>query len=365
LTGEDLTPMAVYFVYRSDALRRPSERHSRRFDDDAVLDWFRRIWRPIADLEEAHQYAQEILGVSVPYAGQVFTRIAEGGARPPASVEEVREVFDQTGHFTVARQPAEEHAFQALASDGDVDSVLYVFDDAFVGRHPDLTAFLLSDGPLPDAPGLPGGAWRSSHPAVEELEPVVRGSAEGRVYSLCNFRQDELHYTELSAADVDLLVGLRLPGLCRWLMSEAAAGVEPWAYLLSDLREALLTADLAEDEQEAAFVGAIREGPDDEATWRAYADWLMERGEPSPGARLLRLALARLRVGAGADPSRNVVRVGEHVAQCCLHGGEGDYLEWFCFDDLWGAAHPVLADALIRYASRWDVLSTGDETRQE
>jgi uncharacterized protein (TIGR02996 family) len=194
---------------------------------------------------------------------------------------------------------------------------------------------------------------------------VLRGHGAGRAYSFANVRDDSLRYTDLSARDVDLLAGLRLPELCRCLMSEPAAGIEDWAYCLNDVRQALLTADLTQDEQESAFLGALREEPADEVSWRAYADWLMERGEPSPGVRLLRLALAGLRFDHGSDPTRNVVHVGEHVAQCRLHDGGQTWLEWFVFDDVWGGAHPILADAAIRYASRWDVLSPDNEGPQD
>jgi hypothetical protein len=32
------------------------------------------------------------------------------------------------------------------------------------------------------------------------------------------------------------------------------------------------------------------------------------------------------------------------------------YHQWYLFDDLWASAHPDLANAILRYASRWDVL---------
>ena len=33
------------------------------------------------------------------------------------------------------------------------------------------------------------------------------------------------------------------------------------------------------------------------------------------------------------------------------------YHRWIFFDDLWAAAHPELAKAILTYAGRWDVLS--------
>ena len=44
--------MSVYFVYRT-TYNTPLEKHVRRFDDDTVVAWARRIWQPIADGDRA------------------------------------------------------------------------------------------------------------------------------------------------------------------------------------------------------------------------------------------------------------------------------------------------------------------------
>jgi hypothetical protein len=58
------------------------------------------------------------------------------------------------------------------------------------------------------------------------------------------------------------------------------------------------------------------------------------------------------------------VRVEEHVAQLChntehwrSHHRVDLYHQWIFFDDLWAAAHADLANAILRYARCWDVLS--------
>ena len=37
------------------------------------------------------------------------------------------------------------------------------------------------------------------------------------------------------------------------------------------------------------------------------------------------------------------------------------YHQWVFFDDLWAGAHPELANSVLRFAARWDVLSPGRE----
>jgi hypothetical protein len=75
-------------------------------------------------------------------------------------------------------------------------------------------------------------------------------------------------------------------------------------------------------------------------------------------------------LGQPADPSLSVIQSEEHLAQLCINmtapcGRYGSryekYHQWIFFDDLWGSAHPDLANGLLRYASRWDILSEGEK----
>ena len=69
--------MGVHFVYRCH-YAGPSEKHIRHFpDEETVLDFFRGVWRPIADREEADQYAEELLGFHVHSFGGLFVEIAD------------------------------------------------------------------------------------------------------------------------------------------------------------------------------------------------------------------------------------------------------------------------------------------------
>jgi hypothetical protein len=66
------------------------------------------------------------------------------------------------------------------------------------------------------------------------------------------------------------------------------------------------------------------------------------------------------------------VHVEEHLAQLCLNTERWRdfhradlYWQWIFFDDLWATAHPVLANAILRYARCWDVLSPGRPADRE
>jgi hypothetical protein len=58
--------------------------------------------------------------------------------------------------------------------------------------------------------------------------------------------------------------------------------------------------------------------------------------------------------------SKRYGAASEHLVQACVDGsGTADpyYGQWYFFDDVWASAQPDLANALLRFASRWDVLS--------
>jgi hypothetical protein len=62
------------------------------------------------------------------------------------------------------------------------------------------------------------------------------------------------------------------------------------------------------------------------------------------------------------EPDKSLIHVEEHLAQLCLHvdrwWDEVDvYQQWIFFDDRWAAAHPDLANSILRYTRCWDMLS--------
>ncbi len=70
--------------------------------------------------------------------------------------------------------------------------------------------------------------------------------------------------------------------------------------------------------------------------------------------------LGSLKVQQGRpDPSSSLISTGDRIAQLCnfVSWLGGVYHQWIVFDDLWAGGHPDLADGVLRYAKRWDVLS--------
>jgi hypothetical protein len=59
------------------------------------------------------------------------------------------------------------------------------------------------------------------------------------------------------------------------------------------------------------------------------------------------------------DPTNSNISISDHVAQLCLSVGwkERMYHQWIMFDDLWAGANRDLAEGILRYGKRWDVLT--------
>jgi uncharacterized protein (TIGR02996 family) len=343
--------MAVHFVYRCGYVA-PRSLYHRRFDeDDSVLDWFRRHWRRLPR-EEVWAHVERLLGVEVAYFGGIFSPLEGELPPPPQSMEDVAASVEGTYHNAVC---FEDHCLQVLTDDDEIDMAYLFFDDHFLAEHGGLAAYVIRDDWR-----LPDGEGESWSPKEQTRPEDAHGEGPGCLY----LARLELHSGEVlcdgfSPAHVG---GVRIPDLCRWLMGLEQPDPDSCDYSLLELRRVLLDEDLGETDEERSFLAALRAAPDDDLNWGVYSDWLQEHGLHGAGRRLLERALPR--VNGGGDPARNLCQVGDHVAQLFAHAGdEHRFDHWFLFDDLWGGAHPVLAEALLRYANRWDVLSTGRETR--
>jgi uncharacterized protein (TIGR02996 family) len=385
--------MAVYFAYRCH-YAGPTEKYLKRFDEDTILDWFRNRWESLADTEHAvaSKRVQEALGISVYGFGSLFWAAAEHSLPPPRTNAQLHRYLEQHLYVegTCNYSP---HLMQVLTDDDELDMAYFFFDDHYLAKHRDLAAFLLyEDWKLPAGAG--DGKFR---PGVKAKDFEPGGQGEGETYVV--------YLVYYSSGNLDDLKGprrfrgVRLPELARHLLRSTPKGGWPsqggWEFEPRLLRAGLALPDETLSKMEQAFTAELRSSPSDAAAWNAYSDWLMERDQPGAGLVLLERALRQVAqcpvvpMGGGSweqwllgapeeagrqlkedigklrrhyphQQDRSLVRVDEHVAQLCLPTGRGNsnlYHQWIYFDDLWASAHADLANAILRFSSRWDVLT--------
>jgi uncharacterized protein (TIGR02996 family) len=359
--------MAVYFVYRSHD-DSPDTRYLKKFDDATLLDWFRKRWEPIADYRKAQEHVTQLLGRYVYGFDTLFEAIAEASLPPPKSGRELAQLLSDwlpvEGLIF-----AEPHLVEALTDDDELQLAYYFFDDAFLKRSGKRAAYLLQeDWRLPADHG--DGRFKPAFP-TNEFAP--RGPWQGSTYLVFLWYEDSANLDDLSGAyRID---GARVPDLAKYLARFRPEEPLDWPYQLRDFHESLLANVHSADKRENAFVRSIRQDPENDANWNVFGDWLEDRGDKR--AELLLLQRGLTQVGKEVPhvhitdwrkrrPSRkpkSMVRVEEHVAQLCLHteivNDRDLYHHWIFFDDLWASAHVDLANAILCYASRWDVLSSG------
>lgn len=386
--------MAVYFVLRSH-YDEPSGKLLRRFDDATVLEWFRNRWTSF-DPDDCPDQVYRLLGFYVDPFINLFRAVTEAGLPIPAASVQLEEYL--RGHC--AAESAIRFTPHALAV-MSVDSVRmemcsYLFDDDYLSEYTDQAAFLLHEGwQLPKRHSR-AGVFEPTEP-VEPLLPD--GHASGTTYCIV------LHYEYDNDGPLsDLwgphrIEGLRLPDLAAHLALHPEIGEE--SQFLHLLRSQLFLAPFTEDPQEEGFRQELLDGTADLATLAAYADWLQERHakplgllaleqafraippipvphvlsdfwlatENEPIGVLRKRLVERLEQNAIVRdqlpyPNNSKLHVGPHLAQLChatehwrSHHRTDLYHQWILFDDRWAAAHPALANAILRYARRWDVLS--------
>jgi uncharacterized protein (TIGR02996 family) len=373
--------MPVWFVYRSFDVA-PTGKHLRRFDDDTVLGWFQRNWAylAVADQEEADRRLEEVVGCDGWFLWNPFHAAAVNGVPMPRTDAELLELL--RGYVEeMAGDSA--HGFAIFTEEDGEGGALYYLDGHFLAQHGPRAAYLLQeDWRLPSGCGA-GGFVPSE--GTENFEPS--GDGPGATYAVILERGSKYPLDDLGPAyRID---GVRLPSLAHWLLTSATTKELPYVHRLP----ALMVAGVSlPDPMEDAFLSAIRANPSDAASWAAWADWREERGLEPPGISLLRSGFARLarlpgrlqdglhldddlakacrelleaeekhRAELRTSP-KSLIHVEGHLAQMCLDGSHTDspyFGQWILFDDLWASAHPELADALLTWCARWDVLSEG------
>jgi hypothetical protein len=376
--------MPVYFAYRNFDLG-PTGKYLKRFEDDTVLAWVRRHWEHLAigDPEQADERLTEVLGCDGWFLWNPFQTAVEAGIPQPRSGEALLDLLRRcVGADAFCGDP---HCLQVFTEEDGEGGALFYFDDHFLKRSAGVASYLLHDD------------WRlpTDHgeapfvPSVETTELRPGGSGSGATYVVLMERESKYPLDDLGGGyRID---GVRLPELaqhlCRLPPHESD---DHWPSRLRQSPALMLAGVELPDPEEATFLSAIRAAPGEAVHWAAWSDWRQERDRAPPGTQLLRDAFERMARFPGdiqdalpkdADVTascrqllelearhrnelrttrHSLIRVSDHLAQMCLDGSHTDnpyFGQWIFFDDLWAGAHPDLADAILRFAARWDVLS--------
>jgi hypothetical protein len=339
--------MGVYFALRTH-YGYPSGKYLRYFPEAAtVLSWFQNHWRGIVE-GDAQDYAKQLLGTHVYGFDSLFEEIAEHNIPAPKSVAELNELLQEhlyaEGEILVSA-----HAVQVLTDDDELELAYYFFDDEYVNKKGDKAAFLLQE------------AWQLPH-AVEEkakVSPRVAGlktlpaaKGEGTTYcALLSF------YDSASLSDIfgaSQIRGVRLPALANYLASLPGSDETPYELQLLRALAAPEQASFGELLDQVAVLPLMD-----------LSDKLYKASfgthTPAEDAAILREAAAKHDPILQEGGNRSLIQQSPHVAQICLYVSSwGEllvYQRWIFFDDLWLNTYPALGKAILRFASRWDVLT--------
>jgi uncharacterized protein (TIGR02996 family) len=347
--------MTVHFVYRNQ--QGPTGLFHRRFQEATVLDWFANHWEGFLDWESAYEHVIDLLGCSVYGFHRLFEAIAVDALAPPRTARRLQEALERA-NMIHTEVHVSTHCVQAATDDDETELAWYFVDDAYLAQKGPRASYLLRDDwRLPAEAGA--GGFR---PTVKTTRAGKR-RGEGTTYLVFHDFWDSGNLTDLEGGyRID---GIRLPELARYLLTNEVPDLGCcFHYDVPLLKQCLLPKVARVRTEEQALLRAIAESPADDAAWNVLHDWLQDHGGRSAGAHLLERALREVtksQVGSYSgwefDPKKSRVQVEEHVAVLCRHVHEDNlYHQWYFFDDLWASAQPDLANAILRYAARWDVL---------
>ncbi len=344
--------MSVYFVYRSPC-EGPSGKHLRKFDDDTVLGWFQQVWEPAKQAEDASEWMKSEIGTSVYGFHSIFESARENELPPPTSDRKLKSYLEE--HLYVEGEiKFKPHAIQVLTDDDEIELAYYVFDDHYLSDHPGKADYLLhEDWRLPTTSG---DRPFKSGVATTALQPRRAGLGETYLAFLAFY--DSSGLTNLDEFGGPCRIkGVRIPELVEYL--EITLPDETWPFELKLLRSQIRHDDSAEVRLRAALERVARLPVLRISEAESSAGLGM--GTVEDACAEFEKVVKSLRGDLDHDASKSLVATSAHLAQSCLHVenllGIDAYHQWFIFDDLWAGDHLALAEGMLRYARRWDVLS--------
>lgn len=345
--------MGVYLALRTH-YEYPSGKYLRHFPgDDTVLSWFQKRWQGFddeADPTLAPNYAREIVGADVYGFGSLFAAIGEHNLPVPKTERQLAAILQE--HLYVEGEIlASPHVIQVLTDDDELELSYYFFDDEYLAKNADKAAYLLHDDwRLPASiesatdrlPALPGG--------VESLSPVRGG--QGTVYAVFLTFYDSSSLIDIQGAY--RIGGIRLPHFTAYLNDVPLT--DEW------LPEMLLMRTLVAPRRTLGeILGEVTQLSPSQVNFAADWEYFRDATIADCQARLATMIAKVTPERPPVSGDDSLYQAEEHIAQLCLHVSTWDaaklFTRWIFFDDIWLRANPVLGKAILRFGTRWDVLT--------
>ncbi|MBS1956679.1 MAG: hypothetical protein JST89_21000 [Cyanobacteria bacterium SZAS-4] len=347
--------MTVYFVYRSH-YETPTLNHLKKFDNGSVLEWFQQHWKQWALHVDDRAYERRLFGCDVYGFSSLFDSISDRGLAPPKSMKELQEYLTDYLYVEGDMRFGPD-SIQVLTNDDELELAYYFFDDYYLKPSDGKTSFLLREEWR-----LPENFSSDSTRLKGECTSIApAGGGSGTTYCAFLSYYDGANLTDTGGPIC--IDGIRLPNLIRYLHDSqpgvAANGISDWPFELRLMRALLpenvehsSSADLERVLEQASRypVAQITNAGDD-------------GGFGTASLAQSKLDLEKLLKGGGGyvecDPP--LIQVDEHVAQISLNTDSWDkvklYQRWIFFDDLWAGDNVDLAESILCYANKWDVLT--------
>jgi hypothetical protein len=358
--------MAAYFCYRSpyDSLLG---RHLQPLPDETVLAWFQRNWDCAGnskDEDDWHARSSDWLQSELdcdPYGlSSIFSAARREKLSCPRSDAKLFSLLREYLYVESDRKKGilcQRGAIQVYTDDDNLDVSYYFWDDRYLAKHADRAAFIGLRGWR-----LPTKAGKGPYKAPVPVRTIPTGcDGRGGIYLVTIQEPSKCELLSLKDNPPRFLPGLRLPDLPDFLRGRRP---EPeWGPELT-----VLWAELPEPKQMSEddlwdglnavtiysslvfdLIGEIGERPRKEAhEWMyGYRGKMHQYEKRKPNSTLGRVAT-----------SPHFAQLSWIIANAPQWSrGRNVYNQWFLFDDCWASANRALADSLLRFATRWDVLT--------
>lgn len=314
--------MGLYLIYRSPYY--PSFKFQKKFEENTILEWFQSFWE--MNQEDYDVYCEQLytkLGTNIYGVNDslLSESIYEGKASMPQNYEELIHCLQEHSYVNKVFMP-NPHLLQIYTDDDETDLAYYLIEENYLIQNPVNTKYLLQDAfDLPTNVDKNVEMSFKTNIEVKKLTGNKKNTDSVYFAFFSSWGNNSIHFLEEFNNGAFCIERVSLKELPSFLLQQELDVSVP--------QELLLIKSQIKPEQSIDEV-------------------------------IINLKSIPFTQTNSFDSSLSKVFFSEHLIQVSFHTGKiknkDTYDYWIIFDDLWATTHPALANSILNFTIRWNVL---------
>lgn len=370
--------MSIHLVYRTP-YREKNLKFHKKFSEDSLIEWFGSLWEYYdKDADRFHSNVIKYIGSNIygftgPFYSEIDSKEFDEGLSnpiPPKTIQEIKEKIDNG--YTIAIDVVNDEAIQVLTEDDELDSAYYIFTENYSENNPQITSFLIRNSwNLPEE-----YSSDSKFEPLTEIRCKLNPENSSAATSFIVISNDWMSGGNLSSLESKVIEvkGVRINNLMAFLAKSVPD--KGWNMDLLFMRSQFESGENSTKKTIINFSEIPEFYIQNHISLELYYNFDLEQLRQEnylTGKDYLKSYYREVFKSTGIVKNRKAVpskfQFSDHLIQSSIYTETWKghptfdigtdfptYYHYIFFDDLWATENKDLANSILSYGMKWDVL---------